>query len=109
MADDSSPAPPRDPCEVHDDTMVVFLAGEFDAMSQGQLEIAVSNVPDRQRATTIIVDLGGLEFMDSTGLRDLICLRSSVASEGVEVSVRGARPHVRRLFEITALTHFLDD
>lgn len=109
MSDEWRPTPLDISYELRDDTMVVFLAGELDVMSHGKLAEAIANVEGADAATMVIVDMGRLDFMDSTGLKDIALLRADSERRGVQVMVHGAQPQVRRVFEITGLTEFLDD
>ncbi len=96
-------------CEVHEGTLIVLVSGELDTASRGRLAATVAAELDRHQVEAVIIDLGALEFMDSTGLHDIALLCDSADRLGVTVSVHGTRPHVRRVFEITRLEHFLDD
>ena len=95
---------------VQDETMVVAVAGEFDLLSRGRLVAAVAQALDRHRASRVIVDFGGLEFMDSTGLHE-IGLLLDVAAErgGTKVTVVGARPLIRHVFAAGGLDDVLAD
>lgn len=108
MSDDWRLTPLEISHERRDDTLIVFLAGELDVMSQGQLAMAVESA-GIDDVRTVIVDMGALDFMDSTGLKDIANLRDTCEQRDVQVMVHGARPQVRRVFEITGLTEFLAD
>lgn len=51
----------------------------------------------------LILDLAGVEFMDSSGLGLLVHLRKDCAGRGVELRLRNLNPTVRRLFAITGM------
>ena len=90
-----------------DGEIVVEAIGELDLHTAEVLEGEVI----RLRAAghdRIVVDLRGVEFIDSTGLRLLIGLHRAAQREGRSLSlVPGPRP-VQRIFELTA-THALFD
>ncbi len=50
----------------------------------------------------LLLDLSDVEFIDSTGLGGVVSLLKSLGPSG-EIWVVGARPPVRRLFELTRL------
>ena len=108
MNDETLPPPLAIRVEAQGDVLVVFVAGELDMASKGQLAAAVA---ERQRpdVVRVIIDMAELEFMDSTGLSEIVLINVAGESEGLKVTVRGARPQVRRVFEITGLHRFLDD
>lgn len=57
----------------------------------------VTTQPDR-----VVVDVSGVEFMDSTGLGVFVSLLKLMGKEG-RIAVAGARPGVRKLIEVTRL------
>jgi anti-anti-sigma factor len=91
------------------------LAGELDLASAGNLVDEVSKRCS-EGATAIVLDIGGLEFVDSTGLRAILtsrvlCSRSHCAL-AIEPLPERIRPQVRRLLEVTGLVDrlpFADD
>ena len=84
---------------VHDDDGVVRAVGEIDASTCGQLDEMLltldSTVPVR-------VDLSGVTFMDSSGLRVLIAHHDSRADDRC-LKIVNPSQQVRRLLEITGL------
>ena len=58
-------------------------------------------------ADTLVIDLHGVTFMDSTALGALIAIRNA-AGEHYAFVVQNAQPNVRRIFEITGLAHTFD-
>ena len=88
-----------------DGEIVVEAIGELDLYSADVLEREVSLL-HADGHDRIVVDLRGVEFIDSTGLRLLIGLHRNAQREGRSLSlVPGPRP-VQRIFELTA-THAL--
>ena len=55
----------------------------------------------------IVVDLGGLSFMDSSGLRVLVEAHRTAGARGIELDVIPGPPAVRRIFEITGTGELL--
>lgn len=53
-------------------------------------------------AKKVVLDMSAVSFMDSTGLGTLVSLVKMLGSDGA-MTVAGAQPTVRRLFEITRL------
>jgi anti-sigma B factor antagonist len=56
----------------------------------------------------VVVDLSGVEFMDSTGLSALVVAYRQADEIGSSVVVAGAQPAVRRVLEITQLDVLLE-
>jgi len=82
------------------DAYVVELIGELDldGASAVEAELLAAEATD---AASIVVDLGGLEFIDSTGIR-LMVMAAERNEDGRFTIVRGTK-QVHRVFEITDL------
>ncbi len=53
-------------------------------------------------ASTIIVDLENVKFMDSSGLGSLVAALKKLSGQGV-IKLAGAQPAVKDLFELTSM------
>lgn len=82
------------------DAHVIHLLGELDLDGAPRLEQELRRVESTD-AGAIVVDLGGLEFIDSTGIR-LLVMASERCQPGRFSLLRGPR-QVHRVFEITDL------
>jgi anti-sigma B factor antagonist len=85
-------------------TPIVSAFGEIDASSADDLDIltlkAISKVAS---GGSVIVDLGGVEFMDCAGLRVLINAQLVLDNSGGSLAMV-CGPYVRRLFEASGMT-----
>jgi len=92
---------------VADDGIVVLtVVGEVDMTTAPELTRAFAAVPDSSRR--VIVDLGGVTFLDSSGLNALVRGRRELAAGDVELRVVApAAGAVRRVIEITQLEESL--
>ncbi len=79
---------------------IIELIGELDLDGAPKLEEAL-RAAESGDATSIVVDLGGLEFIDSTGLR-LLVMAAERSQNGRFSLLRGPK-QVHRVFEITDL------
>jgi anti-sigma B factor antagonist len=77
----------------------------------GELDLATAPIVDTQLAElveagfrNIVLDLGKLRFLDSTGLRLLLSWEARARAEGVEMRVLPGPPPVQRIFAIAGLT-----
>lgn len=82
------------------DALIIELIGELDLDGAPQLEEALREA-EGSDATSIVVDLGRLDFIDSTGLR-LLVMAAERAEHGRFSMLRGPK-QVHRVFEITDL------
>jgi anti-sigma B factor antagonist len=82
------------------DDHVVALHGELDIAGVEALDEELRRVA-QAGATRVTIDLSGLEFLDSTGLRCLLRFAQRAERNGTEARfVRGQRA-VQQVFEIT--------
>ena len=54
--------------------------------------------------TRIVVDLGGMEFIDSTGLGVFVGALKRSREGGGELELRSLKPAARKIFDITGLS-----
>jgi anti-anti-sigma factor len=85
----------------------VALAGELDIVNAPELESQLATI-EADAADTLVLDLRGVEFIDSTGLRALIAANERARAAGRRlVIVRGAKA-VDRLLSLTQLDQRLE-
>jgi anti-sigma B factor antagonist len=81
----------------------VRLVGELDMSTAPQLRDALQDLAVGE-APTVTVDLGGLAFVDSTGLSVLIMGLKRCRQQGGDMALRSPTPGTLRVLEITGLT-----
>ena len=92
-------------CEVlHErDAVRVRPIGSLDLATTPELEQQIEEL--RQAGVrNVIVDLSGLVFMDSTGVRLALKLEAVSRQDGFEIGPVPGPPAVQRVFEVTATT-----
>jgi anti-sigma B factor antagonist len=87
-----------------DGTVLVTVTGEIDSSNCDRLQSLLS---ERAGPGAVDVDLGGVTFIDSSGLRALLVGQQAVMSAAGSLRVVNPSDNVRRLFEITGLTERL--
>jgi anti-anti-sigma factor len=78
----------------------VALQGELDLASARQLEEHFASL-DEQSPSRVVVDLAGLEFIDSSGLRVLLLADARACERGYEFVLLPGQEPVQRVFEMT--------
>jgi len=82
----------------------IVVHGDIDVAGGPILEAAII---DRESAGPILIDLGDVIFIDSSGLRSLLGASRRAHERGGHVTLRHVGPEIRRLLEITGTTeHF---
>jgi anti-sigma B factor antagonist len=91
----------------HDaDRVVVVLSGELDMASAPRLQSAVEG--DQLLAEpTVVLDLEGLSFVDSTGLRIILLARERCREREQAFAVTRGSQQVQRLLSVTGVAEHL--
>ena len=86
----------------------IVLSGQFDIASADDASRALQALLNR-RLDLVVVDLSGLEFMDSTGVKFLVEGRDTARDLGVKLSlVHGGDP-VRRVLTVAGVIALFED
>jgi anti-anti-sigma factor len=80
------------------DRRVVWVTGELDAASRDHL-VATASSGDHP---AVVIDLGGVTFMDCSGYGSLATSRLAVERNGRELTTRGQTGQPARLLELIA-------
>ncbi len=79
------------------------LSGEIDAHTAPALAAAIGEL-----SGNVALDLAGVDFVDSSGLRVLIDAHQSVSGRGDSLSLKQPSDAVRRLLEISGVDEYLN-
>jgi anti-sigma B factor antagonist len=85
----------------------IHLSGEFDLSTLGGARAGLAELlasSDRD----VTIDLGGLTFMDTTGLRFLLDTKKSLEVRKVGMVLRDVPPIVMRVLDLTSLASHFD-
>jgi anti-sigma B factor antagonist len=97
---------PQAPFEMesaHDgETGRLTLAGELDIATVPRVEEAVEAIL-RQGTRQLTVDLSGLGFVDSSGLRLFIVLQQRAGSEGWKLALVKPQPQALKVFSVSGV------
>ena len=86
---------------------IVDVAGDIDLNRSLDFQKSLLAVLD-DRPSRIIVNLGGVPYMDSSGVASLVKLLSRARREGISLRLTGLCQRVRSIFEITRLDSVFD-
>ncbi|HEX2315784.1 MAG TPA: STAS domain-containing protein [Thermomonospora sp.] len=85
------------------DVTIVKVSGEIDVFSSPKLREMLIDVIDKG-PLHLVVDLGDVTFLDSTGLGVLVGIYHRLRARSGTMSFVGANERVRRVFHVTQLT-----
>jgi anti-anti-sigma factor len=84
------------------DLHTIHAQGELDLATAGDLERELIKVEDTD-ALSIILDLSGLQFIDSTGVRVLLSAHARSRSNSNRLTLLRGPAAVQRVFQLTGI------
>lgn len=92
----------------NDKEYVVYLNGELDLSVAPQLRSALESVVN-QVEKTLILNLKGLKYIDSTGIGIIISVLKIRDELNAPFTVREIPSSIKRLFDLTGISEFLKE
>lgn len=83
--------------------LVLEVAGELDLAVTADLRSAADEALAAGDVTDVVVDLGGVTFIDSTGLGTLVEIRNAALEGGATMRVTAVQAAPSRVIEIAGL------
>ena len=90
------------------DTMTVVLEGELDHHSAQSVRADLESLIASPHVRHLVLDLGKLSFMDSSGIGVVLGRYKTLAKRGGSVAVRSPNAHVDRSFAMSGLYQIVD-
>ena len=88
------------------DRLILGLEGELDMVSSTLLEETLASA-DLDGSRAVVLDLRGVRFLDSTGLKAIFRVRKLVRDGGRHFAVTQGSAQVQRLLSLTRLDEHL--
>lgn len=85
-----------------EDHCTLILRGELDLASRVKLDSALARL-QLERTTRLVLDLGEVSFMDSSGVHAVMNVKALCAEHGCELLIPSRSAPVQRLFELTGV------
>lgn len=90
------------------ETLTVILEGELDHHSAESVRAELETLIANPHVKRLVLDLGKLTFMDSSGIGVVLGRYRTLAKRGGGVAVRGPNAHVDRIFAMSGLYQIVD-
>ncbi|HWM10127.1 MAG TPA: STAS domain-containing protein [Solirubrobacteraceae bacterium] len=87
---------------------IVAPTGELDLSGAAILEAELDRLAEEPELAAVVLDMRGLEFMDSSGLRLVVLADMRAREAGRRFSLVRGGDTVHRVFEITRMSERLD-
>jgi anti-sigma B factor antagonist len=79
---------------------LIVLSGEMDIVSAGSFTETMTEL-ERSSPEGVVIDVGGLTFIDSSGINALVQAARAVEARGGRAVLAAPGTHVQRVFDIT--------
>ena len=89
------------------DAMVVSLSGEIDHHNASSVRVGIDKIIYEKRPSKVIMDLGRIDFMDSSGLGLIMGRFSLVRELGGELSLRDPNAGVLKICRLAGLERLI--
>lgn len=86
--------------------VVVSLAGRMDAGNAGEFNEAFTAVLEK-RPASLIINLGGLQYISSAGLRSILTLIKAAKGAGTALKFCAMQPMVADVFKVSGFSAML--
>jgi anti-sigma B factor antagonist len=91
-----------------DTTCTLYLSGEADLAVADDIANLGTVSLDEPTTLTLILDLGGCTFLDSSAIGSLIHLRNTAIAAGKRVVLMNVSARIRRILTVTGLDAVFD-
>lgn len=81
----------------------ISVVGELDPATAPQLDAEIQQLLADEDVKRLVLDLSGLTFLDSSGLRVFVTAREALTLRGGELALRDPSANTQRLLDITGL------
>ena len=92
---------------IEENQVIVKLSGSIYVEEAAQLRESLIGHIDKGRKT-FIIDLGGVDYIDSSGLGTLVAIQKRALQHGGSVVIKGLHGLVKDLFELTRLNRMFE-
>lgn len=83
--------------------VVVTVRGELDAATVPQLRASFAELVDEQQVLCLVVDVGGLTFIDSAGVHALVEASETLRRRGGELALSGVTAGTFKVLDVCGL------
>ena len=90
------------------DALLVRLSGDLDHSAATRVREEMDRLIDETRPRRLLLDLNGLEFMDSSGIGLVIGRYKRMKRHGGSVAVIGPDPRIDKIFKMAGLYQLVE-
>ncbi len=83
-----------------DSELLLLLKGDFDAQGTQGVRQSLKNVVDNPEPKSIVLDIGGVSFMDSSGVGAIVFLFKQLKAQGRDMRITAANGQPAELLQM---------
>lgn len=88
--------------------VLVGLKGDMDLKTADPLREALDKLIDRYRNKNLVLDLGDVDFVDSSGLGVILGRYRRLQGQGRTISLQGVKPSVKVVLELAGIDSIIN-
>lgn len=85
------------------DTVTALLTGEIDHHGAGRLRDSIDETLRRTCPRLLVMDFGGVEFMDSSGIGIVLGRYRLMQDMGGKLALKNLPPHIRKVMRVAGI------
>jgi len=89
-----------------DQALILGFSGEIIMDVVADMKAEIEHLADCSPGKPVVFDLGGVTFMDSSGIGLLIALRRMCQEQGKNLTVTNPSPPIKKLLDMLRLTEY---
>ena len=87
-----------------DSGLTIALSGEIDHHGAGKVRDTIDDSLRRTCPRMLVLDFGGVEFMDSSGIGIVLGRYRLMQDMGGKLALRNLPPHIRRVMQVAGIS-----
>lgn len=93
---------------VSEAVLTAYVSGEIDHHSAKGIREAIDSALATYSPDTLVMDVSGITFMDSSGLGLVLGRYTRTSEAGIKFSVSGASGRIEKMFDMAGLYRIID-
>ncbi|MCK9216819.1 MAG: anti-sigma F factor antagonist [Firmicutes bacterium] len=89
--------------EIANEALIIKLFGELDHHSSDYIREKIDAEIADKNFKKIIIDVGNLNFMDSSGIGVMIGRYKQITSKGGKLAIANLNPQIKRIYDVCGL------
>lgn len=85
------------------EVVTAYLKGELDHHTAREMRETIDNAVELNMPTLLILDFGGISFMDSSGIGLVMGRYRNLLKTGAELHITGAAPNIYKVMKLAGL------